>query len=617
MRNSTVEDRQTLGYPGIMSVRKPPPPESDAPTGEPSTAESAPPDERPVGELLAIIHRKIIDLDDANRPIAAGDEAEALIRLLDAAAEAEAEPAVAAEGEEDVLILTDAVDDGGEDAPAAVAANEPAPLRADDVAEDILVLAAALDALEDGQDDVPVPADGEAEDVLAPVETLAQSAAAAMPADEDPEDVLVLTETIAVPAVAPAPAAIPAGEDVEDVLVLTETVAVPAVALPPRAMPADEEAEDVLVLTETVAVPAVALPPRAMPADEEAENVLVLTETVAMPAAAPAPAAQPADEEAEDTPALMEPAAAAAVAAAADAMPADEEVEDALVLTESVSGEDHPGGGEAGGTTDPAGADVPVDDAASVEADAPKPTVPGPEPAPEPEPPGDPLALLLADPPPADDFEALDLLYAVWPRTTVNATDEQLLAVAVNAARRFGQPGRLPMTASRAWRMLDCHHFESAFATQLAAIGAFVRDWQKTHREFLILEFGEIELIELLFEALHPGRYADLLVETMDFKVLSNRRLGLLRRVPNRMRKAVDPLVAAGRFQEAMVELAHAKALLERISDPLGFKPIIDAASHAAEDVEKLMKRVAAASAPPQPPGPPGAGGGTALGRIG
>jgi len=238
----------------------------------------------------------------------------------------------------------------------------------------------------------------------------------------------------------------------------------------------------------------------------------------------------------------------------------------------------------------------------------------------EPEPADDaedlpPLAILLADPPPSNDFAALDLLYSLWPRGSRDLADDDLLAVAQNIARGFGRPDRrLPMTGARAWEMLDAQQFETAIADQLAAIGTFAREWQETHRDFIILEFGEIELIEYLFEALHPGRHAELLAEVMNLKVLSNRRLGLLRRVPNRMRKAVEPLVAAGRFDEAMVELAHAKALLERIADPLGYAPIVEAATRAAEEVEKQMKRIAAAASPPAPPPP---GGGLALGRIG
>ncbi len=228
----------------------------------------------------------------------------------------------------------------------------------------------------------------------------------------------------------------------------------------------------------------------------------------------------------------------------------------------------------------------------------------------------DALAILLADPPPSNDFAALDLLYGLWPRGSRNQTDADLLAVAQNLARRFGCPDHLPMTAARAWQMLDPQHFQAAFATQLTAIGAFARDWQDTHRDFLILEFGEVELIEYLFEGLHPGHHAELLVEVMNFKVLSNRRLGLLRRVPNRMRKAVEPLLTAGRPEEAMVELAHAKALLDRIADPLGYAPIVESATRAADEVEKLMKRIAAAAAPATPPAPP-AGGGLTLGRIG
>jgi hypothetical protein len=226
----------------------------------------------------------------------------------------------------------------------------------------------------------------------------------------------------------------------------------------------------------------------------------------------------------------------------------------------------------------------------------------------------DALADLLADPPPATDFSALDMLSAAWGKSLQNSSNPALLAVAYNLTRNFGLPGRLPMASSRAWRMLDTTTFRSDMANQLQGLGQFIADWQKTQRDFLILEFGEIELIEHLFEALNPAEHMDLMAGVMNFKVLSNRRMGLLRRIPTRLRKQVQPLLPAG-YQEALTILAHYKALLERMVDPNGFAPIVTTATRVIEEIDKLMKMAAAGAAPQIPA--PAAGGGMSLGRIG
>ena len=221
---------------------------------------------------------------------------------------------------------------------------------------------------------------------------------------------------------------------------------------------------------------------------------------------------------------------------------------------------------------------------------------------------------LLADPPPATDFDALDLLNASWGKGAQNCTNRALLAAAYNLTRNFGLPGKLPMASSKAWRMLDSQAFRWDMANQLRTIGQFIADWQKAQKTFLILEHGEIELIENLFEALDPAEHLDLMAGVMNFKVLSNRRMGLIRRIPTRLKKQVQTLLPAGHAQ-ALTILAHNKALLERIADPNGFAPIVDTAVKMLEEIDKLMKMAAAASAPQLPPQQPG--GGQALGRIG
>lgn len=222
------------------------------------------------------------------------------------------------------------------------------------------------------------------------------------------------------------------------------------------------------------------------------------------------------------------------------------------------------------------------------------------------------LMTLLADPPPSQDFRALDLLFACWPRNTLKSKSRALLATALNLSRNFGLPGRVPMASTAAWRMLDPVLFQADLARRLEAIGAFVADWQKTQKSFLVLEFGEVEQVEYLFETLEAGTYHDLLAGVMNFKVMSNRRLGLIRRMPPRLRKRIAPMLADDR-DRAMVEMAHVKALLERIADPSGFAPIVEAAERARDEVDKMMRQVAGAGNPALPPGT----GPQALGRIG
>ncbi|MBX9634726.1 MAG: helix-turn-helix domain-containing protein, partial [Magnetospirillum sp.] len=204
-------------------------------------------------------------------------------------------------------------------------------------------------------------------------------------------------------------------------------------------------------------------------------------------------------------------------------------------------------------------------------------------------------------------------LYNCWPKATVNSNSRALLAVAHNLSRNFGLPGKLPMASSKAWRMLSTTTFEPELAQRLVDVGSFIADWQKTQRTFLILEFGEVELIEHLFEALQPSSHGDLLAAVMNFKVLSNRRMGLLRRIPNRLKRQVTPMLP-DRKEEALVIMAHSKALLEKVADPSGFAPIVDTAGKMLEELEKMMKTVAAMGAPPQASPP---GGGLQLGRMG
>jgi hypothetical protein len=146
-------------------------------------------------------------------------------------------------------------------------------------------------------------------------------------------------------------------------------------------------------------------------------------------------------------------------------------------------------------------------------------------------------------------------------------------------------------------------------AAELGSIHAFISDWQKTQQNFLVLEFAEIELIEWLFENLHPGRHSDLLFEVMNFKVLSNRRQGILRRIPHRVRKFVKD---SGGGHEAVLYTAGTHAYLNRIVTTHGFTPIVDTAATCLEEVTKVLEKLK----PPALPGPAGQGDGQALARI-
>ena len=199
------------------------------------------------------------------------------------------------------------------------------------------------------------------------------------------------------------------------------------------------------------------------------------------------------------------------------------------------------------------------------------------------------LAELLSSPLQLGDMEALDLLYTCWNRNTRQSQDDHLLMVAQNLTISFGLPNRLPMSSSRAWRMLDQHHYAPEFSTQLREINLFIRDWQDTHSEFLILEFGEMDLIEFLFESLDIGAHSEILATVMTFKVLSMRRAGLLRRVASRVERQFAPLIESGRADLAVAELAKVKAFLDRFTGE-GFPPIVDAARNASARIEKDME---------------------------
>lgn len=212
------------------------------------------------------------------------------------------------------------------------------------------------------------------------------------------------------------------------------------------------------------------------------------------------------------------------------------------------------------------------------------------------------LAALLGDAPPAPDFRAADMVRDCFESLGPSGSRSRaLLAVATNLARHFARPTHMPLATARAWRMLDPVLFEDEMAAQLAIIGRFIADWQKTQQTFLCLEFGEIEMIESLFEALNPTHHAKEMADVLNFKVLSNRRQGLLRRIPHRVRKTVQDM---GPGPAARDFVTATQAFLNDIATARNYQPIIDAATAALDDLTKYAEKQFPAALPP-----PGAAG--------
>lgn len=189
------------------------------------------------------------------------------------------------------------------------------------------------------------------------------------------------------------------------------------------------------------------------------------------------------------------------------------------------------------------------------------------------------VALLLAPPPGADDLALFDILNTAFsPRE--NSDDRLLLAVARALAQRFGRPDHMPLTTLCAWQMLNPAVFIDEFAEALAGICDFILHWQSEQHEFLILEFPETQLIQHFFESLHPRQHGVLLLKVMQFKVLSNQRLGLIRRIPGRVERFVQKF---GTDQPEMVMdlVRDSLLLLNHLADPKGFPPIVSEANKA------------------------------------
>ncbi len=220
------------------------------------------------------------------------------------------------------------------------------------------------------------------------------------------------------------------------------------------------------------------------------------------------------------------------------------------------------------------------------------------------------LTLLLTHPDSLTDLQALDVLQSMFPRSTKRSNNRVLLAIAIAVTENFGLEFRLPLTSASAWTMIDCDLFTDELATQFAKISTFVLGWQSDKKDFLLLDPAEITLIETLFESLHPRNQGLLAAKVMDFKVLSNRRMGLVRRFPNRIERALANAKSEDETQKSVQYAKDCLALLDHIARPEGFAPIIEEAKQAAAKIVKSVQRVLApppeqAALPaPNPPAP-------------
>lgn len=195
------------------------------------------------------------------------------------------------------------------------------------------------------------------------------------------------------------------------------------------------------------------------------------------------------------------------------------------------------------------------------------------------------LAALLAQP--ADDFIAQDLLANCWPRLG-GETSRAALAVALNLAHHFARPERLPMACLKAWRLLDPVTFRPALVHRLATLCALARQSDAPGSVLLPLDYGEIELIEYLYETLDPGDEIAVLAEVMTLAGLGGRRLALIRRMPIRARRrleAVDPPERAA----LRPGLVRSRALLDHLGATLADPALAQAARHATGDLDRLI----------------------------
>ncbi|MGE5545832.1 MAG: hypothetical protein ACM33T_02965 [Solirubrobacterales bacterium] len=193
-----------------------------------------------------------------------------------------------------------------------------------------------------------------------------------------------------------------------------------------------------------------------------------------------------------------------------------------------------------------------------------------------------------------DDYQALGYLERAFPEQRVgDGKSPALAAVALTLGRGFGRPGFAALTTLQAWRLLDPVPFEAVIAAELARVSEIARR-VPSRKPYQPLAIAELDLIEHLFEALPPGRHRALLLAVMDLRELGERRVGLVRRFPRRVARALE---AAG--ADAAATAAPFREFLEPLVRDGAYQPLAEAAGAALARIDKL---VAPKGARPQAP---------------
>jgi len=201
------------------------------------------------------------------------------------------------------------------------------------------------------------------------------------------------------------------------------------------------------------------------------------------------------------------------------------------------------------------------------------------------------LQALLARTPKLSDLETLSALHMLFPRDTHRSGDPALLAIAETLVRHFSTPDRRPLACTKAWTMLDPVIYERWIAKRLHALTEQILSWQRTKTAFVELQAAEIDLIEYFFEALPPGNYNEVLAPVMDLKVLSNRRLGLVRRLAYRVRQKLQ--TELGKDKDGVVKyLEGCVMLLDRVIKAGGYKPIIELSIATHEQLSQIHTKL-------------------------
>jgi len=189
--------------------------------------------------------------------------------------------------------------------------------------------------------------------------------------------------------------------------------------------------------------------------------------------------------------------------------------------------------------------------------------------------------------PPADDGAAQDLLAHCWPQRC-GETSRAALAVALALAHRFGRPDRLPMTCLQAWRLLDPVTFRPALLHRLANLCALIAD-DTAVPPLLPLDYGELELIDTLFEALDPGEDPAVLAGVLSLTALGDRRLALVQRIPLRARQRLEAVDPADRAS-VRPGLLQSRALLDVLAgQKVDDSALTQAALEAGDELDRLI----------------------------